>query len=236
MTIHSIVRVSSVSRHDSVYFLYQCHSTLLAVGKLSTKSPNSVREGIHSKDEHSRIFRQNLGVNLGNKIYFPFYTDLIYYPNSVDFMYKIPVALAYSPHLPSLKLRFAFSRTKMADDGDKERRRQNYEDFTEYPLPLRLVQANKKEQFINMVDSSKDKQSILNCAHSKSGDTPIIVASRHGHLELIKFLIHQGVDIEQRNKDLKRPLHEAAAGCHLDCVKLFILQNAEIDCLKRADW
>ena len=124
----------------------------------------------------------------------------------------------------------------MADVRDGETSRQRYEDFTEYPLPLRLVQANRKEEFISMVNSHKDKHSILNCVHSKSGDTPIIVASRHGYLELIKFLIHQGVDIEQRNKDLKRPLHEAAAGCHLDCVKLLIVQNAEIDCLKRADW
>ena len=113
---------------------------------------------------------------------------------------------------------------------------QNYDDFTEYPLPLRLVQTNNKEELISMVDSHEDKWSILNCVHSKSGDSPIIVASRHGHLELIKFLIQRGVDIEQRNKYLKRPLHEAAAGGHLDCVKFLISQNAEIDCLKRADW
>lgn len=124
----------------------------------------------------------------------------------------------------------------MADIREEETSRQRYEELTEYPPPLRLVQANRKEELIGMVDSHKDKQSILNCVHSKSGDTPIIVASRHGYLELIKFLINQGVDIEQRNKDLKRPLHEAAAGCHLDCVKLLISQDAEIDCLKRADW
>ena len=62
---------------------------------------------------------------------------------------------------------------------------QNYDDFTEYPLPLRLVQTNNKEELISMVDSHEDKWSILNCVHSKSGDSPIIVASRHGHLELI---------------------------------------------------
>ncbi|KAJ7370008.1 Ankyrin repeat domain-containing protein 16 [Desmophyllum pertusum] len=106
------------------------------------------------------------------------------------------------------------------------------EDFIEYPLPLRLIQGNKESEFISMVDSHTDGKAILNCVHSRSGDTPIIVASRHGHLDLLKFLIHRGVDIEQRNKDLKRASHEAAAGCHLECVKLLILQNAEIDCLK----
>ena len=123
----------------------------------------------------------------------------------------------------------------MAEVGD-ESSRPCFEDLTEYPIPLRLIQANKQEEFISMVNSVTNGVEILNCVHSKSGDTPIIVASRHGHLDLINFLIHRGVDIEQRNKDLKRPLHEAAAGCHLDCVKLLISQNAEIDCLKRADW
>lgn len=123
----------------------------------------------------------------------------------------------------------------MADVVD-ERSSLRSEDFIEYPLPLRLIQGNKESEFISMVDSHTDGKAILNCVHSRSGDTPIIVASRHGHLDLLKFLIHRGVDIEQRNKDLKRALHEAAAGCHLECVKLLILQNVEIDCLKRADW
>ena len=125
----------------------------------------------------------------------------------------------------------------MAGVGDEKIfTRQRYEDFTEYPLPLRLIQVNKQDEFISMVNSAADGNWTLNCVHSKSGDTPIIVASRHGHHDLMKFLIHRGVDIEQRNKDLKRALHEAAAGGHLDCVKLLIEQNAEIDCLKRADW
>lgn len=124
----------------------------------------------------------------------------------------------------------------MAAIEDEKPSTENYEDFAEYPPPLRLVQSNRREEFIRMVDSSKEGKAILNCVHSKSGDTPIIVASRHGRQDLIKFLIRYGVDIEQRNKDLKRALHEAAAGSHLECVRLLILHKAEIDCLKRADW
>ncbi|XP_022801514.1 ankyrin repeat domain-containing protein 16-like, partial [Stylophora pistillata] len=89
---------------------------------------------------------------------------------------------------------------------------------------------------MSMADSKTEKEAVLNCVHLKSGDTPIIVAARHGHGDLMNFLILRGVDIEQRNKDLKRALHEAAANSHLDCVKLLLSQNAEIDCLKRADW
>ena len=108
--------------------------------------------------------------------------------------------------------------------------------FLEYPTPLRLVQSNRREEFIRMVESSTDRKAILNCVHLKSGDTPIIVASRNGHIDLLKFLISCGVDIEQRNKDLKRALHEAAAGSHLECIRLLISNNVEVDCLKRADW
>lgn len=125
---------------------------------------------------------------------------------------------------------------KMADEDDEKSNQSISEGFPEYPTPLRLIQRNKLEQFISMVDSSPDSKAILNCVHSKSGDTPIIVASRHGHLDCMEFLIRRGVDIEQRNKDLKRPLHEAAAGSHVQCVKLLLSHKAEMDCLKRADW
>lgn len=111
-----------------------------------------------------------------------------------------------------------------------------YDGFSDYPLPLRQVQRNKLDEFVKLVDSCSKRNTILNCVHSKSGDTALIVASRHGHVEVMKFLIQSGVDIEQRNKDLKRALHEAAAGSHLECVKLLISHKAEIDCLKRADW
>ena len=124
---------------------------------------------------------------------------------------------------------------KMAEE-DKISSGNNYEDFLEYPTPLRLVQRNRREEFIRMVESSTDRKAILNCVHLKSGDTPLIVASRHGHINLLKFLISCGIDIEQRNKDLKRALHEAAAGSHLECTRLLISNNAEVDCLKRADW
>ena len=124
---------------------------------------------------------------------------------------------------------------KMAEE-DEISSGNNYEDFLEYPTPLRLVQRNRREEFIRMVESSTDRKAILNCVHLKSGDTPLIVASRHGHINLLKFLISCGIDIEQRNKDLKRALHEAAAGSHLECTRLLISNNAEVDCLKRADW
>ena len=125
---------------------------------------------------------------------------------------------------------------KMAEEEDVISSGNNYEDFLEYPTTLRLVQSNRREEFIRMVESNTDRKGILNCVHLKSGDTPIIVASRHGHIDLLKFLISCGVDIEQRNKDLKRALHEAAAGSHLECTRLLISNNAEVDCLKRADW
>ena len=74
----------------------------------------------------------------------------------------------------------------MADDIETV---PSYGGFSDYPLPLRQVQRNKLDEFVKLVDSCSKRNTILNCVHSKSGDTALIVASRHGHVEVMKFLI-----------------------------------------------
>ncbi|EDO26963.1 predicted protein, partial [Nematostella vectensis] len=69
-----------------------------------------------------------------------------------------------------------------------------------------------------------------------SGDTAAIVAARNGRSETLELLYRKGVDLEKRNKDGKRPLHEAASAGSLECVQFLISKGVEIDCLKRADW
>ena len=73
--------------------------------------------------------------------------------------------------------------------------------------------------------------------HSKSGDTVQIVASRYGHLHILKWLQEDvNTDLCQSNFGGKHPLHEAAQNSHLDCVRYLLDHGANVDCIKQADW
>ncbi|XP_004605512.2 ankyrin repeat domain-containing protein 16 [Sorex araneus] len=62
-------------------------------------------------------------------------------------------------------------------------------------------------------------------------------AARHGRLHVLAFLAEAaGLDIEAADRDSKRPLHEAAAAGHRDCVRYLLTRGAAVDSLKRADW
>ncbi|KOC66925.1 Ankyrin repeat domain-containing protein 16 [Habropoda laboriosa] len=76
--------------------------------------------------------------------------------------------------------------------------------------------------------------------HSTSGDTALHVAAREGHLNIVRYLCEAfekpDFRVDVANKDMKRPLHEAAQFARSDVVKYLIKNGATVDCLKRADW
>lgn len=79
--------------------------------------------------------------------------------------------------------------------------------------------------------------SISSKHFGRSGDTLLHYAARHGHLDVMEFLIHQlGADVDIYNNDYKRPLHEAASMSHVECVSYLLQKEANVDSLKRADW
>ena len=78
--------------------------------------------------------------------------------------------------------------------------------------------------------------SLLQEANPKSGDRPVHLAARHGHLDTLELLMKRGVDAEIANLDGKRALHEAAAMGHPQCVDFLLKQGVRVDPLKRADW
>ena len=80
------------------------------------------------------------------------------------------------------------------------------------------------------------RQDLLMCTN-KHGDTPFLMAARHGHLDLLERLSREpGVPMEHTNSDGKTALHEAAQNGHVHCVRYLIQAGAHVDCLKRADW
>ncbi|XP_046821890.1 ankyrin repeat domain-containing protein 16-like [Vespa crabro] len=76
--------------------------------------------------------------------------------------------------------------------------------------------------------------------HSVSGDTPMHVAAREGHLNVVEYLCdafeRPDFKVNVVNKDMKRPLHEAAQFARTNVLRYLIEKGATIDCLKRADW
>ena len=64
---------------------------------------------------------------------------------------------------------------------------------------------------------------------NKYGDTALILASRNGHLEIVKHLLSQGADIEAKNNDGNTPLISASRGNCLEIVKYLLSQGADIE-------
>ncbi|KAJ3611925.1 hypothetical protein NHX12_020205 [Muraenolepis orangiensis] len=88
-------------------------------------------------------------------------------------------------------------------------------------------------------DNGGAGESLARRLVGRSGDTLLHHAARHGHLEVMRFLLaadRLGMDAERHNNDYKRPLHEAASRGHVGCVRYLLAQGAAVDCLKRADW
>ncbi|WAR26210.1 ANR16-like protein [Mya arenaria] len=100
----------------------------------------------------------------------------------------------------------------------------------------RAAQSGDLGYFREVYDKEVNISMVLEYFHDKSGDTAIHFAVRHGHLELVKFLLCKGFNLETGNFDGKRPLHEAAQAGQYECLVCLLDSGASVDSLKRADW
>lgn len=73
-----------------------------------------------------------------------------------------------------------------------------------------------------------------------SGDTGLHVAAREGNLNVTRFLCEAFDRPEFRadvlNRDMKRPLHEAAQFARSEVLNYLLSKGATVDSFKRADW
>lgn len=101
---------------------------------------------------------------------------------------------------------------------------------------LQFAMDGKIDELRRIIHNPTVGHDKINFVYKKSGDTPLILASRYGHASLVSFLIDNGGIIEHRNNDGKTALHDAAQGGHLECVNVLLQSKAQVDVLKRADW
>ena len=69
-----------------------------------------------------------------------------------------------------------------------------------------------------------------------SEDTPLHLAAREGHIEVVSFLIEAGAEINTKNENYITPLHIAAANGHTAIVEALIAANANIEAKNISDW
>jgi len=110
--------------------------------------------------------------------------------------------------------------------------RKDAKKFSSIPI-MKYVLENNLDAINCLVESDS---TVVDFVHQNSGDSPLLLAARYKHHQSLKLLIDRQADIEHRNIDGKRALHEAALSGCLYCTQHLIEQNANTDALKRADW
>ena len=74
----------------------------------------------------------------------------------------------------------------------------------------------------------KKMQELIGKINCKN--TVLLFASKNGRLEVVKFLISKGAEIEAKSKNLhKTPLHHAAGSGYIDIVKFLHKKGADIN-------
>ena len=98
-----------------------------------------------------------------------------------------------------------------------------------------LPEVEKLRQTYHLPPSTS-MDDLVTCTN-RHGDTPFLVAARHGQVDLLRKLHGEfGIPCHHSNLDGKNALHESAQHGQVGSAHFLIESGVPVDCLKRADW
>jgi len=89
---------------------------------------------------------------------------------------------------------------------------------------------------VNCVEALLHFGAVLNCKTGKSLLTPLHVAAKHGHPDIIKLLVKKEADLHVLDSGLKTPLHYAAMSGHVDAAVVLIKAGADLNTKDADGW
>jgi ankyrin repeat protein len=83
-----------------------------------------------------------------------------------------------------------------------------------------------------------ERQAGLVNEYAEDGFQPLGLASFFGHLEVVRFLIRAGANVNSPSHNAQRvmPLHSAAAGRHLEIARVLLENGAEVNARQADDF
>lgn len=138
---------------------------------------------------------------------------------SYKFDTKLPIKMYFSKK----NIKFGTILEQTIEREKKIKEIKNIYEHTRYGRINEIVEYIKNGGNIHLIEG-KDLKPFDNEHH-----TLLHLAAKYGHLEIVKYLIKSGSNINAKNRKLERPLHLAILYGHHDTVIFLIKNNANVN-------
>ncbi|XP_076084414.1 uncharacterized protein LOC143055160 [Mytilus galloprovincialis] len=108
--------------------------------------------------------------------------------------------------------------------------------LTVAPFRQQLLQHLKQLEKPQQVTLANTRDLMLPKEHHGSGSTPLIGACYYGYTDMVQWLLHNDVNVDQGRDDGVTGLQMASGEGHTDIVKLLLEKNANVDLCENNGW